>query len=587
MNTGGGYGNFSAFGLPGTSNNFTVNGEQENDPFLNLNNSGPTNLLLGQNDISSVNVITNAYNAEFGSFGGAQINEISRSGNNHFHGDASYYWSGRTLDANEWFYKAGEVGSGLPNTTPFSNNNQWAASVGGPIVKDKLFFFVDTEGIRFITASPTQVFIPSAQFQASVLGANGDCTGTAPTDTNPGTEGTLAAYGNADECTYYQGIFSTYNSAPGSQNRSSYTGDPTGNTDTYNYAPSIFAKESLLTARVDAVLGAKDSMFAHFKYDNGTQPSYTDPISAQFNDVSNQPEDEGQIVETHTFSPNIVNQFLGTVAHYVAVFTPVSNANPLDIVFLDEPFAGYNGAFNYVFPQGRNATQYQLADDLSWTKKSHTLKFGYAFKKDDITDFDTQVLSQISLALVYGSDFADGVSTIFEQSYPLYKSVGVGLYSEGFYAQDTWKPSTGFTLTAGIRFEHNSNPVSPRGHFSRLSSPVDTYFGSTAAQDITAPYNQLVSYGLNKAFSGFQSLSYEPRVEFTKEITSKTVLRGGFGMFSDVFPGTVADSLLANVPTAPVFALFGATLQPGLATSGEALAAASAPRVPDRHGELL
>ena len=82
MNTGSGYGNFSAFGLPATSNTFTVNGGYENDPYLNLNNSGATNLLLGNNDVSDVTVISNPYNASFGGLGGAQINEITRSGTN-------------------------------------------------------------------------------------------------------------------------------------------------------------------------------------------------------------------------------------------------------------------------------------------------------------------------------------------------------------------------------------------------------------------------------------------------------------------------------------------------------------------------
>ncbi len=88
MNTGSGYGNFSAFGLPATSNTFTVNGGYENDPFLNVNNSGASNLLLGNNDVSDVSVISNAYNASFGGLGGAQINEITRSGSNKFHGNA-------------------------------------------------------------------------------------------------------------------------------------------------------------------------------------------------------------------------------------------------------------------------------------------------------------------------------------------------------------------------------------------------------------------------------------------------------------------------------------------------------------------
>src|SRR5277367_1446508 len=135
MNTQGGYGNFAVFGLPATSNTFTVNGGYENDPFLNLNNSGATNLLLGNNDVGSVTVVSNAYGAAFGGLGGAQVNEISRAGTNKFHGDATYWWNGSVMNANDYFNNQTDT------KKPRSNANQWAGSFGGPIYKDKSFFF--------------------------------------------------------------------------------------------------------------------------------------------------------------------------------------------------------------------------------------------------------------------------------------------------------------------------------------------------------------------------------------------------------------------------------------------------------------
>jgi Carboxypeptidase regulatory-like domain len=91
MNTQGGYGNAEAFGLPATSNNFTINGSEENDPFFNLNNSGPSNLLLGANDVDEISVVANAYGAQYGSLGGIQENILTRSGTNDFHGNVTYY----------------------------------------------------------------------------------------------------------------------------------------------------------------------------------------------------------------------------------------------------------------------------------------------------------------------------------------------------------------------------------------------------------------------------------------------------------------------------------------------------------------
>jgi hypothetical protein len=163
MNTQGGYGNFAIFGLPATSNTFTVNGGYENDPFLNLNNSGATNLLLGNNDVGSVTVVSNAYGAQYGGLGGSQVNEISRSGSNKFHGDADWWWNGSRLNANDYFNNQ------TATPKPRSNANQWAGSFGGPIFKDKTFFFFNTEGLRVIIPVRATIFAPSPAYIAETL----------------------------------------------------------------------------------------------------------------------------------------------------------------------------------------------------------------------------------------------------------------------------------------------------------------------------------------------------------------------------------------------------------------------------------
>src|SRR5213078_4448067 len=90
MNTsnGGGYGNFTAFGLPATANLFTVNGNDEMDPYLNLNNSGATNLLLGANELQEASVVANGYTGQYGRQAGAQVNYATKSGSNAWHGNA-------------------------------------------------------------------------------------------------------------------------------------------------------------------------------------------------------------------------------------------------------------------------------------------------------------------------------------------------------------------------------------------------------------------------------------------------------------------------------------------------------------------
>ena len=104
MNTGSGYGNFSNFGMSASSNLFTLNGMYDNDPFLNLNNSGATNLLLGQNEVAEATVVTNGYSGQYGGFIGANVNYITKSGSNNWHGNANYFWNGRAMNANDYFH---------------------------------------------------------------------------------------------------------------------------------------------------------------------------------------------------------------------------------------------------------------------------------------------------------------------------------------------------------------------------------------------------------------------------------------------------------------------------------------------------
>ena len=301
-----GYGNFSVFGLPGTSNNFTVNGMEVNDPFLNLNNSGPSNMLLGMNDIQETDVVTNAYEVEYGTLAGVQLNSISRSGSDKFHGNLGWSWNGDSMNANDWFNKDLLINNATVSR-PFSNFNQWAAGVGGPIVKGKIFFFANTEGISFITSSQSVIHLPDPSFESSVIGANSSCNDASSSLFSAGYG---AAGPNSNECAFYKQVFALYDGAP---NHSLASEDPNDPGALQLSAPSKFnLTEKLITGRIDANLSANDKMFGHFKYDHGLQPSYTDPINSAFDAQSDQPDYEGQFAETHTFGTRAVNQLLLT-----------------------------------------------------------------------------------------------------------------------------------------------------------------------------------------------------------------------------------------------------------------------------------
>jgi hypothetical protein len=548
MNTQGGYGNSSAFGLPATSNNFTVNGAEDNDPFLNLNNSGPSNMLLGSNDVDEINVVANAYGAQYGSLGGIQENILTRSGTNQFHGNATYYWTNSDMNANQWFNDY------FHTPESYSNANQGGAAIGGPIVKDKAFFFANYEALRFVTSEARQVVLPNAAYQSAVL-AN------------------LLNTGQANQIPFYQQIFSTYNNTPGAAAATPYNGTTYANA--FEGTARSNLAESLITARVDYKLSTSDTMFAHFKFDLGTQPTYVDPISATFDADSQQPDYEGQIQETHIFSPNLINQFILSTAWYSAVFTNTNPTaalalTPYTLGFADGSFTTFGGELTH-FPEGRNVTQYQFNDDVSWNKGRHNLKFGFTLKRDDTTDDDPQMLSQFSDAAEYGPAsslsanaaaapvssadyFGNGQILQATQAFPQRPSAPIAVYNLGFYAQDEWKFSPNFQVTAGIRVEHNSNAVCQTNCFARFNS---SYNGVTAG--LSTPYNSVIASGLHQAFNGLQAVAIDPRIGFTFSPANhpNTVIRGGFGMFTDIFPADVADYLLSNPPFSALFTAAG------------------------------
>jgi hypothetical protein len=562
MNTAAGLGNFSVFGLPGTSNNFTMNGMQVNDPFLNLNNSGPSNLLLGLNDVSEVNVVTNAYGAQMGSFGGAQVNAISRSGGNVFHGNANYWWNGRAMNANDWFNTA--------NPRPFSNSNQYAAAVGGPIRKDHTFFFANWEQLSFITAPIDVLLLPSLSYEAGVLGNDGNCDNSTSS---------LYAANAGGECAFYTEAFSLYNNVPSHAKAAVFSPDQLQLT----VAPKTALNEHLLNFRIDQSFSDNDKVFGHYKYDKGTQPTYTDAITPIFNVQSVQPDDEGQLSWTHVFSPRAVNQLLLTGSWYGAIFAMTDEAaataafpESLNFNDLDGYFANLNNDL-FAFPQGRNVSQVQFGDDFSYSLGKHTLKAGLSFKKDYVSDHNLTAFSSplnltcgsaatcASSAGVNGNLFGQGISLEAVQSFTTHPDEGITLYTLGEYFQDDWKPTPELTLTMGARAERNSNPNCALNCLSNFGTSFGAFVANVGSSAFnTTPYSSLIKTGQSSAFPNYQSLMIEPRFGFTYSPTfdRKSVLRGGVGFFTDVFPGTIADTELSNPPLDPEFAIFFGGVDP-------------------------
>ncbi len=538
--SGGGYGNFTANGTPATANLFTVNGNDEMDPFLNLNNSGASNLLLGTNELAEATVTTNGYTGEYGRNAGAQVNYATKSGTNAFHGNAIYSYSGAAMNARDWFSTPGEA-------NPNSQQHQWAASIGGPIVKDKTFFFVDTEGVRYKLPTSQAAYIPSPAFEASTLA-------TIP----------------AGEVPFYQNMFSLWNNAPGANTATPF--DP--NTLTFRSLATNTAHEWILSARVDQQFTAADRVFFRYRTDHGVQPTYTDPINPAFNAISNQPSYEGQANWSHTFSNSIVNQFILSGSYYSAIFRSVDQTKATSLFpygMVSNLFSGLGG-INEIFPQGRNVTQYQIVDDLSWTLGNHNVKFGGNFRRNDLSDF---VYSERFVTPeVYNftaSAFQSGNWDLYRQRFPQRLSQPFALASLGLYIQDTWKVSPKLTLTMAVRGDHNANPTCVTNCFNLAADQFNLL-----NHDPTIPYNQAIQTGKAHAFRNIEAVAWQPRLGFawTPLGTTSTALRGGVGVFSDLFPGVFSEYFSRNVPGVNEFYISGAPADPNFPNSAQAQATA-------------
>ena len=156
----GGYGNVEFNGLPATSNGYILDGFDSNDPWLGLNVGLSTNLVIGLDAVQEATVNTNSFSVDQGRYAVAQVNYITKSGTNLFHGDLSEIWNGSLLNAENYFLHANDTPGNIAQK-PRDVVNEFGVSVGGPIRKDKLFFFAHYEGIRIALPLVTPTTLPT------------------------------------------------------------------------------------------------------------------------------------------------------------------------------------------------------------------------------------------------------------------------------------------------------------------------------------------------------------------------------------------------------------------------------------------
>jgi hypothetical protein len=566
--TGGGGGNFSILGMPATSNLFTLNGMNDNAGHLNF--TGATGMLLGQNQIQEATVASNGYSGNFGRTAGSEVNYVTKSGGNDFHGNAEYFWNGSVLNATDWITKA------FGNPRPFDIANQWAGSIGGPIKKNRLFFFFDTEGLRVLLPAPVQVVLPSPQFEAATI-ANID-----------------SIFGSASASdAFYKQIFSLYNQTPGiaAATPGSFA-DPLGCLDASPIGPQTPqgqlgvnlpcaihfqetlgqpTSESLVSGRMDWNVRTNDRAFFLLQYDNGRQPFVVDPISSLFNVYYTGPWWQAQLNETHTFGTTVANQFrlAGTYQDGVSslvnpVQTLAAFPTTLDWSIAGQPFTSLGG-FDYLYgyPQGQALTRYEIADDFLNTWGKHKFGFGGDFLRNYLSysQYTRNAVGDIvpqTIDAFYSGGVdpasANSDSTRLQQSFPTRLAQRFAYYTLAGYGQDAWHVKSNLTLTLALRVEHQSNPVCAHDCFAELSGPFESI-----SHDPAQPYDQAIS-NRKQAFFHTDAVGWAPRFSFAWQplgVSHNTVVRGGLGVFYDLLNGRIGSDFSYNPPLVNRVTVFG------------------------------
>jgi Carboxypeptidase regulatory-like domain len=568
-----GYGNVEFNGLPALSNGYIVDGLETNDPLTNLNSGLSTNLVLGLNSIAEVTVNTLSYAVDQGRYGAAQVNYVTKSGSNQFHGNLYELWNGSRFNAADYFTNATPG-----NHKPRSTVNHFGGSWGGPLVHDKLFFFFDSEWVRIALPIVTATTVPTQAFQNYVLqqlplGGTDPVTGfkyqPAP-ELVPFYQKMFSLYGNTSgtSLTVLGCPFDVGGAAPAIEN------DGNGCANRQSVSHSSDDHEQVQTARIDYNVNEKNTAWFRFQADTGVQAAYTDPINRLFDAVSPQPLYSFAAGYTHIYSQNLVNYFNPAFSWYESLFGPSDFQQTLAAFPIVLQGSGANAPFTTVggldntWVQGRRASRFFINDNLAWNHGAHELRFGTNTRLFRLNDYDFGEGSVPTVTYTTLGQYIYGVASTATETFPTSANEPFNFLNVDLYAQDTWKVTKKLTWTFGIRDTFNSNPLNPHEQIARLGGAFDSI-----SHDANQPLNDAIHTGLGNLFSSTPLAILQPRTAIAWQFEPKSVLRAGFGLFSDILPGSIADVVGANPPYVQTFqggllgTVGGAAIAPGVPKS--------------------
>ena len=526
----GSFGEFSMNGARGRSNNYLLDGTDMNDGYRNdpaINEAGVFGTpatILPIDAVAEVRVISN-FEPEYGRNAGAVVNIVTKSGTNIFHGTAAEYFRNSALDARNYFNPVKNADGTSNPKAPF-HNNQYGGSLGGPIIKDKTFFYLDYEGQQEPVGVVTLASVPTGSAPDGSL---------SPSDaSNPVISKLLALH--------------------------PWPAPNLGGGRASVVSPS-FNRLSSIIAKIDHSFNASNLLTGRYFYGDSVQsfPLALTATGGQLPGYNTYTPTRVQLVSlsyVHTMGASKVNELRYGWNRFAEGFFPAdqkfhpssiglnTGTGPADAglpIILVSGVAQL-GATSSV-PRHRVDSNSQVIDNFSWKINKHALKFGVDFHRTSVQQyFDKYFRGRLKFASV--SDFLTGnVGSGFQYFGDSTRHTFENNF--GFYVQDGFRITPRLTLNYGMRWDY----FGVVGEKNNLLSNITSI--SPAAGTGTFTLTQVGQPGLSKLYNPDKK-DFAPRVSLAWDVTGKgkTVVRAGYGMFFDSFS---QDMVLGHLPYAPFF----------------------------------
>jgi outer membrane receptor protein involved in Fe transport len=553
----GSFGEFSMNGARGRSNNYLLDGTDMNDGYRNdpaINQAGvfgTPSTILPIDAVAEVNVLSN-FEPEYGRNAGAVVNIVTRSGTNTLHGTAGEYFRNSALDARNFFNPVKNASGQKIPKAPF-HNNQYGASLGGPIVKDKTFFYIDYEGQQEPVGVVTLAQVP---------------TGTA-------ADGSLQPSDSTNE------VISALIARHPWPAPNLGEGTPGVTAGSASVVSPSFNKLTSLIAKIDQNFNANNILTGRYFFGDSVQ-SFPLALTASggqlpgFNTFTPTRVQLVSISYTHIFGANKLNELRYGWNRFAEGFFPAdqgfhpssiglcaatdtslcNGAAPFDsgLPIIQVSGAAQLGATSSV-PRHRFDTNNQVLDNFSWKINKHAVKFGVDFHRTSVQQFfdkffrgrlrfkdtfdDAGNLIATGLQNFLAGDVTDGFQYFGNSTRHTFEN------NFGFYVQDSYRLTPRLTLNYGLRWDYFGVVREKNNLLSNITSVSPSPGTGTFTLTQVGQGNLSSLYNPDKK-------DFAPRVSLAWDVTGKgkTVIRAGFGVFYDAFS---QDMVLGHLPYAPFF----------------------------------